>query len=109
MFISSPSNQGRPAYTLDPEEESSLLSGLYNGTGKLLTDALWLLDTPRAVIGSVLDSAMEGFDPDEFNNPFGPNRIDTEDLLENAGMEEGIGRTAPVSYTHLTLPTILRV
>ena len=94
MFISSPSNQGRPAYTLDPEEESSLLSGLYNGTGKLLTDALWLLDTPRAVIGSVLDSAMEGFDPDEFNNPFGPNRIDTEDLLENAGMEEGIGRTA---------------
>lgn len=94
MFISSPSNQGRPAYTLDPEEESSLLSGLYNGTGKLLTDALWLLDTPRAVIGSVLDSAMEGFDPDEFNNPFGPNRIGTEDLLETAGMEEGIGRTA---------------
>ena len=94
MFISSPSNQGRPAYTLDPEEESSLLSGLYNGTGKLLTDALWLLDTPRAVIGSVIDSAMEGFDPDEFNNPFGPNRIDTEDLLEKAGMEEGIGRTA---------------
>lgn len=94
MFISSPSNQGRPAYTLDPEEESSLLAGLYNGTGKLLTDALWLLDTPRAVVGSILDSAMEGFDPDEFNDPFGPNRIGTEDLLEKAGMEEGIGRTA---------------
>ena len=100
---------------LSPAQEQSALSSFAQNTGKLLTDALWVLDTPRAVVASAADSLInDGLDFSEFNNPFDADqRLSSRDVLEEAGLLEedtwtgfGVGLGADILTDPLTWATM---
>ena len=116
MRLGNPNQRSAQSATdlLTPAQEQSALSSFAQGTGKLLTDALWVLDTPRAIVASAFDSVVnDGLDMDEFNNPFGDNRLSSRDVMEEAGWIEegtmtgfGLGLAADVLTDPLTYATL---
>lgn len=80
---------GKPG-ALTPQQEQSLLSKVGSHTGKLVSDLLWAIDTPGAVVRSGIDYLQDG----EWNNPLTDQRVYGEDILENAGANAGTTRFA---------------
>ena len=79
----------RPAgHVLSEREQKSLLSHLGSHTGKAISDVLWAIDTPRAVVASGIDYYQDG----KWNNPLSSERVYGEDILRQAGMSDGTGR-----------------
>jgi hypothetical protein len=67
-------------------KQDSLLSQLGRQTSQGVSNLLWGLDTPRAVIASGIDYLQDG----QWNNPLdAEERVDSEQLLDQAGWKKG--------------------
>ena len=71
--------------SLPPEEQESLLAKLGRQSGQALSDVLWHIDTPAALIRSGIDFLQDG----QWNNPLdAEKRVTGEQILHNAGWQE---------------------
>jgi len=86
MAFNTPIRRGRGAPMMPQAQQDSLLSKLGRQTSQGVSNLLWGLDTPRAVLASGIDYLQDG----KWNNPFDADeRVDSEQLLEQAGWKEG--------------------